>query len=326
MHRLQELFADAAGEQAFHDELRTLCEAGEFDRAEALLAAELETMDTDIARLCLELPREAVILSGWDDLVAVIAEHEGEPVTGVTLAIANELDLAFEKGQLHNPYVTLGIYTDEAYAFSAASAQALLEECQAAEGPAWAGSEEDVEIYLEVEGFGPLNTALIFHKQRHFFRDDSPDKAPMRYVDYVVGYWWRALRFQQAVAAEYATHGLPNGIPAVAGMIDMRPELICVHTTAAAVADPAAPVDEWAGPGEEWAEAEARDEWDDTPETAESSIAGLISRKPIEEAQELTGSSLRRRFANSEEPEPEPVKRGLLARLFGRGAQLDDAA
>ena len=317
MHRLQELFADAAGEQAFHDELRTLCEAGEFDRAEALLAAELETMDTEIARLCLELPRECVVLSGWDDLASVIAEHEGEPVTGVTLAIANEADLAFEKGRLHNPYVTLGIYTDEVYAFSSASADALLAECLAEEGPAWAGSEEDVEIYLEVEGFGPLNTALIFHKQRHFFRDDSPDKAPMRYVDYVVGYWWRALRFQQAVAAEYARHGLPGGIPAVAGMIDMRPELICVHTTAAAVAVPAEPrwedVDDTVGEGDEG-------------DTVETSIAGLISRKPVEEAQELTGSSLRRRFANSEEPEPEPVKRGLLARLFGRGAQFDDAA
>jgi hypothetical protein len=42
--------------------------------------------------------------------------------------------------------------------------------------------------------------------------------------------------------------------------------------------------------------------------------------------QELTGSSLRRRFANSEEPEPEVVRKGLLGRLFGRGGTLEDAA
>jgi len=307
MHRLQELFASAEGEQAFHDELRALCEAGEFDRAEALLAAELETMDTEIAQMCLDLGRTSVALTGWDDLVAAIEQHEGEPVTGVTLAIANELDIAFEKGKLHEPYVTLGLYTDEAYPFSAATPQALLAECQSEEGPAWAGSEEDVEIYLEVEGFGPLNTALIFHKQRHFFRDDNPAKAPMRYVDYVVGVWWRALRFQQAIAAEYEQHGLPGGIPAVAGMIEMRPELICAHTTGEPVALPAEPRAEMA-------------------DMAEASVAALISRKPVEEVEELTGASLRRRFAGSEEPEPESVKRGLLGRLFGRTGSLQDAA
>jgi hypothetical protein len=308
MHLLQELFADAEGEQAFHDELRALCEAGEFGRAEAFLTEQLETMGTEIAGLCLALPRDAVILSGWEDLVEAIAAQEGEPVTCVTLALANQLDIAFEKGRLHEPYVTLGLYTDEAFRFSAATPRQLHAECLAADGPGWAGREEDIEIYLEVEGFAPLNTALIFHKQRHFFRDDSPAKAPMRYVDYVVGYWWRALRFQQAIAAEYERHGLPGGIPAIAGMIDMRPELICVHTGGEILAAPAAPCVE-AKEGE-----------------SEPSVVGLITRKPVEEVQELTGSSLRRRFANSEEPEPEVVRKGLLGRLFGRGGTLEDAA
>ena len=137
MHRLQELFATAEGEQQFNDSLHALFEATDLDGAEALLVAELETMDSEIALLCSELTREAVVLTGWEHLIEAIELHEGEPVTGVTLAIANELDLAFEKGKLHEPYVTIGLHTDEAYAFSAAPEEAL----RYAIDPAWMGEK-----------------------------------------------------------------------------------------------------------------------------------------------------------------------------------------
>lgn len=307
MHRLQDLFATAEGEQDFNNRLRALFEAGEFDAAEALLAAELETMDSEMVPLCRDLSRDAVVLTGWEHLVEAIELHEGEPLTGVTLAIANALDLAFEKGKPHEPYVTIGLHTDEAYAFSAATPAELIAECKAAEGAAWAGSEEDIELYLEADGFGPLNTALLFHKQRHFFRDDNPAEAPMGYVDYAIGCWWRALRFQQAVAAEYARLGLPGAIPVVAGMVEMRPELACVHASEA----PAAPAAHRA----------------EAAEMAEISAADFIQRKPIEEEKELTGTALRRRFAGSEPEEaPVPERQGLLSRLFRRAQPLDEAA
>ncbi len=306
MHRLQELFATAEGEQGFNAQLHALFEATDLDGAEALLDAELATMESEIAQLCRALPRDAVVLTGWDNLVEAVELHEGDPVTGVTLAIANELDLAFEKGRLHEPYVTIGLHTDDAYPFSTATSAELIAECNAPGGAGWAGREEDIELYLEVEGFGPLNTALLFHKQRHFFRDDNPATAPMRYVDYVVGCWWRALRFQQAVAAEYARLGVPGGIPVIAGMIDMRPELASVHLSAAPDV-PAAPRAEVA-------------------EMAEISAADFIQRKPFEEENEPTGTGLRRRFASSEpEPEEVPEKTSFLRRLFRRGS-LDQAA
>jgi hypothetical protein len=311
MHRLQELFATAEGEQHFNDSLHALFEATDLDGAEALLAAELETMDSEIAMLCSELTRDVVVLTGWENLVEAVELHEGEPLSGVTLAIANELDLAFEKGKLHEPYVTIGLHTDEAYAFSTATTADLIAECRNPEGAAWAGREEDIELYLEAGGFGPLNTALLFHKQRHFFRDDNPATAPMRYVDYVIGCWWRALRFQQAVASEYARLGMPRSIPVIAGMVEMRPELASVH-----VADVPAPTE---------APAERRVE---LTEMAEISAADFIQRKPAEEEQELTGTGLRRRFAGSE-PEPVealPEKQGFLRRLFGRKQPLDEAA
>jgi hypothetical protein len=307
MHRLQTLFASAEGEQDFNDRLQAAFDATELDAAEALLAAELATMNTDIADLCRELSRDTAVLTGWDHLVEAIELHEGEPVTGVTLAIANALDLAFEKGKMHEPCVTIGLHSDEAYAFSTATPADLIAECKAADGAAWAGREEDIELYLDAHGFGPLNTALLFHKQRHFFRDASPAEAPMRYVDYVIGCWWRALRFQQAVAAEYARRGLPGAIPVVAGMVDMRPELASVHVSAVAV-EPAAP------------RAEA-------VEMGEIAAADFIQRKAVEEDKELTGTSLRRRFAGSEpEDAPDLERKGLLSRLFRRAQSLDEAA
>jgi hypothetical protein len=307
MHRLQELFATAEGEHDFNRQLHALFEATDLDGAEALLAAEIETMDSEIAQMCRDLRREAVVLTGWEHLIEAIELHEGDPITGVTLAIANALDLVFEKGRLHEPYVTIGLHTDDAYPFSTATPAALIAECNAAQGAAWGGREEDIELYLEAEGFGPLNTALLYHKQRHFFRDDNPPSAPMRYVDYVIGCWWRALRFQQAVAAEYARLGLPRAIPVVAGMVEMRPELASVHVADAPVAAslPRA----------------------ETAEMAEISAADFIQRKPLAEESEPTGTALRRRFAGSE-PELVEVaeKRGLLRRLFQRTRPLEVAA
>jgi hypothetical protein len=241
MHRLQELFASFTGEQSFDDRLQALFEANDFATAEALLADELATMDSRIANLCRELPREATALAGWEDLAEAIELNEGAPVTGVTLAIANDPDLAFEKGRLQEPFVTIELHTDEAYVFSTATPAELLAETRS-EGPAWDGHEEDIELYLEASGFGPLNTALLDHDQRHFFREGDTAPAPMDYVDYVVGCWWRALRLQQAVAGGHAQLDVLGGIPLVAGLVDMRPQVACVFksTTAPAARRPAA--------------------------------------------------------------------------------------
>lgn len=228
MHQLQTVFATEEGEAAWTQDMHALFGAGAFDEAEALLAEALTALDTELAWTCLELPREAVVLSGWEEMGEAIAMHEGDPVTGITIALANEGDRDFQKGALHRPYVLLGIYTDEAYQFSRAVHWQLLDECHA-ELPGWAGKEEDIEIHMDIDGLDGLNTRLVHHKQRHFFRDGEPAAAPLRYVEFVLGCWWRALRWHQAVATECAVHGLPRAIPVIAGMVDMRPEAVAIH-------------------------------------------------------------------------------------------------
>ena len=211
MHELQTVFASEDGETAWTQDMHALFGAGAFDEAEALLAEALTALDTELAWTCLELPREAVVLSGWEEMTEAIAMHEGDPVTGLTIAIANESDRDFEKGQVHRPYVVLGIYTDDAFAFSAAVHWELLDQCHA-EMPDWAGKEEDIEVHMDIDGLDLLNTRLAHHKQRHFFRDEAPAAAPRGYVEFVIACWWRALRWHQAVATECTIHGLPRAI------------------------------------------------------------------------------------------------------------------
>jgi hypothetical protein len=302
MHQLQQLFATEEGENAWTQDMHALFGAGAFDEAEALLAEALSELDSELAWTCLELPREAVVLSGWEELGEAIALHEGEPVTGVTIAIANQNDRAFEKGMLHRPYVLLGIYTDEAYAFSKAVHWELLDECHA-EQPGWAGKEEDIEVHMDIEGLDVLNTRLAHHKHRHFFRDDAPAVAPRPYVEFVLACWWRALRWHQAVATECAIHGLPHPLPVLAGMVDMRPEAVAIHVPDVA--------------GAEFSPRQLRS--GRVASMAESFGQSFIQRKPLEEEQAPPSvSELRRRVNGEGELLERPQRTGFLARFFGR--------
>lgn len=304
MHDLRKVFATEEGEAAWTQDMHALFGAGALDEAETLLAEALTALDTELAWTCLELPREAVALSGWKEMAEAIALHEGDPVTGVTIAIANESDRDFEKGAVHHPYVILGIYTDEAYAFSKAVHWEMLDECQA-EMPAWAGKEEDVEIHMDIEGLDLLNTRLAHHKQRHFFRDDAPVAAPRPYVEFVLGCWWRALRWHQAVATECAIHGLPRAIPVLAGMVDMRPEAVAIHDSGVGKDLPALSL--------------VKSENAST--MAESFGEGFIQRQVVEEERTTappTVSELRKRLQEDGELLERPAKTRFLARIFGR--------
>jgi len=296
MHALQQVFASAEGEAGWESELRALFEIGELDEVHARLEPALAALESEFGDLCLAITPDQVTIAGWGELVEAIQEHEGEPIAAMTLAIANEADRAFEKGQQHHPYMMLGLYTDEPFRFTGASTSDLLEQTKLEDGPAWAGWDEDIEVYLDIDGLDRLNTALLHHKQRHFFRDDGPEKAPLRYVEYVLGCWWRALLFQQAVASECAMHGLPGGIPVISGMVDMRPEIVMVHGIGARTVE--------------------RERETEVKPAAPILASDFIQIRSVEEVKEFTGSDLRRRVAETGQ-EDEAPRRGLMARIFG---------
>ncbi|NCU12011.1 MAG: hypothetical protein GXC70_07625 [Sphingomonadaceae bacterium] len=316
MHPLQTTFASAAGEQAWEANLRALFEQRELAEAErilrrALIATASEKGGGEMMRLCRQASLEAIEITGWEELAEAVAAHEGDAITGATVAMGNEADLAFEKGETHRPYMVLGLYSDEGWNWSAAEAQDALEQCRG-ESPGWAGWDEDIEAFLEIEGLDALNTALIHHKQRHFIREEAEEApAPLRYVEYVLGCWWRALRFHQAVAVQLDRYGLGGTIPVISGLIDMRPEVVAVHWPLVRKV-PMINLEDDVLAGEE----------------AEEAVPNLLrfnliqrGRLVIEDESSPAGSSLRRRIETAEEAEETPAEEGpgLMRRLLGRG-------
>jgi hypothetical protein len=302
MHHLQQLFAEEANETAWAEDLHVLFAAGDFAETEAVLGQGLAELGSDLAAQCLALRRRDVVLTGWDALDEAVGLHEGDPITGVTIAIANEYDRAFEKGELHHPYVTLGLYSDEGFAFSRAGPADYFGELEQ-EYPAWAGFEEDIEVHLDIEGLDALNTALIHHRQRHFFRDGRPAEAPARYVEYVLACWWRALRWHQAVERVCGVIGLPGAVPVVCGMVEMRPEVVSLHVA-----------DGYAGPRPRSARVVR------APLAEAGFGEGFIRRGvlPVEEVLP-SGLALRRRTAEAQAASAaEPARPRLFNRLLGR--------
>ena len=299
MHELQQQFATLEGEDAWNGVMHEHFQSGSLDEAQRYLETQLEALGTELATRCLIDDPDRVSISGWEELREAIELAEGDPITGVTLAIANEADRAFEKGQVHHPYMLLSLYSDDPYPFSKAGTAELAAEALVEDGPAWAGYDEDIEVFLECEGLSAINTALVHHKERHFFRDDAPDHAPLRYVEYVVACWWRALLFHRAIEKICREKPLPGGIPVLAGMVDMKPDAISIHRVS----------------GHE--SAAAPKAADAAPLMAEMRPESIVSRREVEEIVEPpSGSDLRRRVVEAE-AEPAP-KKGFLARFFGR--------
>jgi hypothetical protein len=302
-HPLQITFLEPEGERDWIEEMRELLCAGRAAEADARLTAELAGFEGAIARLCKATPAADVALEGWDDLLPILAEWEGPPVTAITLGLTNPPDLVFEAGKTHEPDLLLGLYSDEAFPFSGASRTGLLAEC-AKEIPAWAGAEEDVEFYCTLSGLADLNTALINCKHRRFLRDGRDGvegRAPGGYVEYVVGSWLLATRFLEATERAVAEHGLPAGCKLIAGAVDVNADFVTVlgadQPTAAATPKRSA------SPAE--------------PAFATLTMKPWVPREDPTD-NEANGPTLRQRITAAEPaPAPEP-KRGFLGRLFGR--------
>lgn len=304
-HPLQTTFATAAGEAAWEDALRDLFERRELAEAERILRAALVATGGEMMQVCRRTSLRTVGIVGWAELADAAMLHEGGAITGATVALGNESDLAFEKGALHRPYMMLGLYTDAAWNWSSAESAAALAECRS-ESPAWAGGDEDIEAFIEIEGLDALNTVLVHHKQRHFIREEADGPAPLRYVEFVLGCWWRALRFHQAVAVELDRHGLGAAIPVISGLIDMRPEVVSVHW----------PVEHAVPAGGDADAPQAN------PELPTLARFNLIQRGRLavdDDAYEPVGITLRRRFLGEGQAAPEvEAPAGMMRRFLGR--------
>jgi len=301
-HPLQLTFLEEAGERAWVEEMRDLLCAGSAAEADARLTASLVGLDGTLARLCRATPAAGVTLEGWEDLALILAEWEGPAISAVTLGLTNAPDLVFEHGVTHQPELLLGLYSDEAFDFTAASKAELLAEC-ANELPGWSGAEEDVEFYCSLTGPAELNTALINCKHRRFLRDGRDGvegRAPGGYVEYVLASWLLATRFLQAV--ERATSD--SSLRLIVGTVDVNADFVTVLGPDA----PARPVT--AAPAE--------------PAFAPLTFTPWVPKEDPTADAPASGPTLRQRI-KSVEPEPvEQPRPGFLVRLFRRFAKPRD--
>ena len=298
---LQITFLEQQGERAWIEQLRELLSAGRADEADAQLTSDLAGFDGKLARLCKSTSAVDVALEGWEDLLPILAEWEGPPITAITLGLTNPPDLVFELGQTHEPDLLLGLYSNEAFPFSSANKTDLLAEC-AKEFPAWMGAEEDVEFYCTLSGLAELNTALINCKHRYFLRDGRDGvegRAPGGYVEYVLASWLLATRFLQAVEKAVAEHGLPTGCRLIAGTVEVNADFVTVLGTAQALA--AKPV----APGAE-------------PAFAMLTVKPWVPREDPTADPLASGATLRQRIRPIDPEVAEHQPGGFLSRLFGR--------
>jgi hypothetical protein len=295
-HPLQTDWYDERVEKDYASQIEALVHAGELDAAAEKLLADIALLDTPIADMCRSLTADKVKIEGWDDIEEAIVNFEGDPITAVHVVISNEADLVFEdKSLMQEPLLEVVFYTDEYQEFSALSRAELLDE-SLREMPDWYGASEDIEAYLEITGFGPLNTALIQHKRQYFFRDSvhildeksglAGDSLPIAYVEFCLAAMFRAVRYHQAVKAQVEAHGLPGNVPVIAGMFNMKPAIGSVYVPSTVKVVEVAKV---------------------------AKLAVVIKRNMEDTPLEVAGSSLRQFI--SEEPEEKP---GFWKRLFGR--------
>jgi len=304
-HPLQLGFIEPAGESAWIAEMHALLSTGRTAEADARLTSELAGFDGALARLCKSTPADELTVEGWEDLLPILDEWEGPPVTAITLGLTNIPDLVFEAGRTHDPELLLGLYSDETFPFSRTSDSALLDEC-AKETPGWTGAEEDVEFYCTISGLAELNTALINCKHRRFLRDGRDGvegRAPGGYVEFILASWLLATRFLQAVERAIAEHGVPAGCRLIIGSVDVNADFVTVLG------------------GEQPSTGTAA-----AAQAAETAFAPLTFKPwvPKEDptADALASGSLLRQRLTPAEPEPvEPRRRGIFARLFARRRQ-----
>jgi hypothetical protein len=301
-HPLQIEWYDAEAEADFLSQIEAMIHAGDLDVAAEKLLETMDGIDTPLIEMCRELHEDSVEISGWEEIGDAIINYEGDPITAIHVVMSNEADLVFEdKSTRHDPEVEVVFYTDEKLAFSKLSRSEILAE-SLRDNPDWYGHSEDIEVYLELNGLGALNTDLLRHKRQYYFRDSAhvldaaeglaSDIVPLPYIEYRLAAMFRAVRFHQAVKSLLNEYGLYRDIPVIVGMHNMRLEIgsVYISKTARVV------------------------------EITKAPKLAINIKRNIEEAEvpEITGSVLRQRVVSSQ-PEPQQ-KVGFFRRLFARKA------
>lgn len=305
----------------------------------------LDEFGHPIAAMCRAYPASAIRIHGWDKLASRLASLDGpdQPITAISIDLSVHGEAHADSDDAFAPYLETNFYSDNAFPFSTADRITLC----AGYGNSysdWQGNFEDIDNTIHISGIGRLNFAIDAL--------DSGAEDPLIADAIVFAVAYRAVAIHQAVRMMIEANGLPRPLTVIVGSNGSDPffdapvitatEYVEKRSGVDAAMVSAAPIDsepddalltddsstderEAALPSQptmdsvEWStEIDAVEEAG--PDAAPSILSDFASPsfEPTSPSGFMSGSEIRRQFAEPSMVVEQKPKSRLLGRLFGR--------
>lgn len=229
----------------------------------------------------LEVTADDVEIAGWDRIPDRLYNHDkpGRPITaiGVTLADGRLLGGPGPSNGLMAPFIKTFYFSDEAYPFSEATRDDLLDG-YSREGFEWQGDYQATDATLSIRGLDDLYGAIVELEGRLF---DNPDPPEDEIRAGTIAACYVAALIHQALRMAIRSKGLPRPLCVLAGCDGVYPffDAPVAGSDECKVGGQAEVIAAKAEPGEaEGGVAAVEEECEEAP-FAEASILDLITRK-----------------------------------------------
>jgi len=219
---------DGLDEHEFRRSIENMLRHGEADGAASRLRALLEPYARDggiLPARFLSVSSRDVTIRGWDRLADRMAQYDRPPhrVSALSIAVVDtdpdgNVARPDEAGRL-TPYVETGYYCDEAYPFSEADRNDLLDG-YSLYGCEWQGNFEASDSTLAIDGIDDLYGAVAQLEARLI---NSREPAIDEICAGSVGACYLSVLVHQAVRDRISSDGLPRALCVMAGSNGIYP-------------------------------------------------------------------------------------------------------
>jgi hypothetical protein len=274
----------------------------------------LDEFGHPIAAMCRAYPASAIRVHGWDKLTERLQslDQPDKPITAISIDLSAHGEVHADSDDAVAPYLETNFYNDGAFAFSTVDRDTLC----AGYGDAsadWQGNFEDIDGTIEISGIGRLNVAI------DALKNGTDDPLISDAMVFAVTY--RAVAVHLAVQMMIANHGLPRPLTIIVGSNDSYPFFDAPVITANEYVERFG-VSIGADTEDEPIDCAADndqmdDDVDEAPQPATQDTAPSAFDKPPASGH-LSGSEIRRRFAEPAMIVEQKVKSGLLSRILRR--------
>lgn len=217
---------DGVEEQSFREEIEDLLRFDQVDAAVERLRALVEPFAQPggiLPARFLEVTVADIEITGWDRLATRLASHDrpSQPISaiGVALSDARVLGGPGPSGGKLAPFIKTFYFTDEAYPFSDATRDDLLDG-YTREGFGWHGDYQATDATLSIKGLDDLHGAVVELEDRLF---DAPDAAEDEFRAGAIGACYITALIHKALRDAIRERGLPRPLCVIAACDGVYP-------------------------------------------------------------------------------------------------------